>query len=143
MYRGNETHFDSMNPQSMRAEHDSVRCHRGQNGVSDAIHQLRKRITTSVLDEANMSTLRAEADRVRASGVSIPSAGTLCVPSGTPDNRPPFQRWESVPDEPTSPVRDDRSWRSPWSRAVGDWPHWGFLSPLPGLLAARGLWTHR
>ena len=83
MYRGNETHFDSMNPRSMRAEHDSVRCHRGQNGVSDAIHQLRKRITTSGLDEANTSTLRAEADRVRASGVSIPSEGTLCVPSGT------------------------------------------------------------
>ena len=44
------------------------------------------------------TTLRAGADRVRASGVSIPSAGTLCVPSGTPDSRPPFQRWESVPD---------------------------------------------
>ena len=88
-------------------------------------------------------TLLAEADRVRASGVSIPSAGTLCVPSGTPDSRPPFQRWESVPDEPMSPVRDDRSWRSPWSRAVGVGPDDRFLSPLPGLLAARGLWTHR
>ncbi|RLS53992.1 MAG: response regulator [Planctomycetota bacterium] len=62
------------------AEHGSVGCGRGQNGVSDAIHQLRKRITTSVLDEANMAV--GDQDIIRSKGLGYRIAESVTVVSG-------------------------------------------------------------
>ena len=55
------------------------------------------------------------------------------VPSGTPDNSPPFQRWVSIPDEPTSPDRDGRRLRKPrrWPRRRGATDA-GFCRPCRG-----------
>lgn len=62
------------------AEHDGVRCNRGQNGVSDAIHQLRKRITTSVLDEANMTV--GDLDIIRSKGLGYRISESVSVITG-------------------------------------------------------------
>ncbi len=77
-------------------------------------------------------TLRAEADRARAFQLGLSYEITLIVPLGTPENRPPFQRWESSPDKSTSPARDDRPLQKPRRWAVGDGLCCEFLSPLPG-----------
>lgn len=63
------------------AEHDGVRCSRGQNGVSDTIHQLRKRITASVLEEANISI--GDLDIIRSKGLGYRIADSVNVVIGT------------------------------------------------------------
>lgn len=71
-------------------------------------------------------TLRAEADRAKAFQLGSSYEITLIVPLGTPDNRPPFQQWESSPDKSTSPVRDGRTQQKTRRRAVGD----GYVASL-------------
>ena len=62
------------------AEHDGVSCSRGQNGVSDAIHQLRKRITASVLEEANISI--GDLDIIRSKGLGYRISDSVNVVIG-------------------------------------------------------------
>lgn len=62
------------------AEHDGVRCSRGQNGVSDTIHQLRKRITAAVLEEANMAV--GDLDIIRSKGLGYRISESVSVVFG-------------------------------------------------------------
>lgn len=61
------------------AEHDGVRCNRGQNGISEAIHQLRKRISTAVLKEAHIDVGDQDIVRSKGLGYRISDAVTVVV----------------------------------------------------------------
>lgn len=61
------------------AEHDGVRCNRGQNGISEAIHQLRKRISTAVLKEAHIEVGDQDIIRSKGLGYRISDAVTVVV----------------------------------------------------------------
>lgn len=63
------------------AEHDGVRCNRGQNGISEAIHALRKRITTKVLEEAHIDI--ADQDVIRSKGEGYRISETISVVVGS------------------------------------------------------------
>lgn len=53
------------------AEHPDVDCKRGQNGVSEAIHKLRKRIATKLLEEANVEMDDHDIIRSKGEGYRI------------------------------------------------------------------------
>ena len=61
------------------AEHDGVRCNRGQNGISEAIHALRKRITSTVLEEAHIDVGDQDIIRSRREGYRINECVTVVV----------------------------------------------------------------
>lgn len=61
------------------AEHDGVRCNRGQNGISEAIHALRKRITSKVLEEAHIEVEDQDIIRSRREGYRINERVTMVV----------------------------------------------------------------
>jgi DNA-binding response OmpR family regulator len=61
------------------AEHDGVRCLRGQNGISEAIHALRRRITSKVLEEANIEVGDQDVIRSRREGYRINERVTVVV----------------------------------------------------------------
>ena len=61
------------------AEHDGVRCNRGQNGVSEAIHALRKRIAAKVLDEAHVEVGDHDIIRSKGEGYRISETVTFAV----------------------------------------------------------------
>ncbi len=63
------------------AEHDGVRCNRGQNGISEAIHALRKRITTKVLDEAHIQI--GDQDVIRSKGEGYRISDSISVVVGS------------------------------------------------------------
>jgi DNA-binding response OmpR family regulator len=88
------------------AEHDGVRCYRGQNGVSDAIHQLRKRISTRVLEEANVVV--GDLHIIRSKGLGYRISESVTVISGA---RHPVLvlagGHTTAPDDP------DRNWNVP------------------------------
>ncbi len=43
---------------------------------------------------------------------TMTTCGAVFVPVGTPDNSPPFQRWETTRDDMKSPVWDERDSQS-------------------------------
>jgi len=53
------------------AEHPDVDCKRGQNGVSEAVHKLRKRIATKLLEEANVEVDDHDIIRSKGEGYRI------------------------------------------------------------------------
>jgi hypothetical protein len=61
------------------AEHDGVRCNRGQNGISEAIYNLRKRISNSVLEEAHIEVGDQDIVRSKGLGYRISDAVTVVV----------------------------------------------------------------
>lgn len=61
------------------AEHDGVRCNRGQNGISESIHQLRKRISSAVLKEAHIEVGDHDIVRSKGLGYRISDAVTVVV----------------------------------------------------------------
>jgi DNA-binding response OmpR family regulator len=63
------------------AEHDGVRCNRGQNGISEAIHALRKRITTKVLEEAHIQI--GDQDVIRSKGAGYRISDSIAVVVGS------------------------------------------------------------
>lgn len=75
------------------AEHEDVNCRRGQNGVSEAIHALRKRIATKLLEEANMEIGDQDVIRSKGMGYRINENVTISVggrkSSITPNGQPP------------------------------------------------------
>lgn len=62
------------------ADHDAVRCNRGQNGISEAIHSLRKRITTKVREEGNVEI--GDQDIVRSKGEGYRIHESVTVTTG-------------------------------------------------------------
>ncbi len=66
------------------AEHDGVRCNRGQNGISEAIYNLRKRISSAVLDEAHIEVGDQDIVRSKGLGYRISDAVTVVVGARRP-----------------------------------------------------------
>ena len=62
------------------AEHDGVRCHRGQNGISEVIYNLRKRISNTVSEEAHVEV--GDQDIVRSKGLGYRISDTVTVVVG-------------------------------------------------------------
>lgn len=61
------------------AEHDGVRCNRSQNGISEAIYNLRKRISSTVLEEAHVEIGDQDIVRSKGLGYRISDAVTVVV----------------------------------------------------------------
>lgn len=81
------------------AEHDGVRCNRGQNGISEAIHALRKRITTKVFDEAHIQIGDQDVIRSKGEGYRISESISVVVGSRRTDASASGGH-ENVPDVP-------------------------------------------
>lgn len=61
------------------AEHEDVNCRRGQNGVSEAIHAIRKRMATKLRDEANIEIGDQDVIRSKGMGYRINESVTISV----------------------------------------------------------------
>lgn len=61
------------------AEHEEVNCRRGQNGVSEAIHAIRKRMATKLRDEANIEIGDHDVIRSKGMGYRINESVTISV----------------------------------------------------------------
>lgn len=81
------------------AEHDGVRCNRGQNGVSDTIHQLRKRISAAVLRDAHIEVADQDVIRSKGLGYQINDAVTIVVGVRRPALVTAGEH-ENIPDDP-------------------------------------------
>ncbi|TXG97337.1 MAG: response regulator [Nevskiaceae bacterium] len=66
------------------AEHDGVRCNRGQNGISETIHLLRKRISAAVLRDAHIEVGDQDIIRSKGLGYRISDAITVVVGARRP-----------------------------------------------------------
>ncbi len=70
-----------------------------------------------------------------------PTRGAAFVPSGTPDNSPPFQRWDGRRKDKSSPGRDERTCERdammmaqqpiPLKCLSPLWGFLGFIAPRP------------
>jgi hypothetical protein len=66
------------------AEHDGVRRNRGQNGISETIHPLRKRISASMLRDAHIEVGDQDIIRSKGLGYRISDAITVVVGARRP-----------------------------------------------------------
>lgn len=81
------------------AEHDGVRCNRGQNGISETIHLLRKRISAAVLRDAHIEVGDQDIIRSKGLGYRISDAVTVVVGARRPALVAAGGN-ENVPDDP-------------------------------------------
>lgn len=79
------------------AEHENVNCARGQNGVSEAIYTLRKRISSAVLKEAHVEVGDQDIIRSKAQGYRISDTVTVVVGAR---RLAAVASAENVPDDP-------------------------------------------